>query len=243
MVFGQLVDSLHVFWHHSSSMPCPASSTAMQPIGSPCGARADSEAEAVAAMAAAAAAVAAAAASVAASAAAVGAVAAAVGAVAVAATGGCAGVSSLSSSPSSALPSHLQATFGQLGGLLLHCVWHQAVSTVAASLALQDIGSTPGLRAEFGLAAFLETARASALAVAASVASATTLAAAAMVAAAAASASTAASSGDSGDSSSVSSSSPLLNMGVSSSFSKVRMLLESAHSHKLLGQLGGVVLQ
>merc|ERR1719149_248437 len=190
IVFGQFVDSLHVFLHQSSSMPWPASLTATQPIGSPCGARADSEAEAVAAAAAAAAAIAAAAAAVAAAAASVGAVAAAVGAVAVAATGGCAGVSSLSSSPSSSLPSHLQATFGQLGGLLPHCVWHQAVSTVAFSLALQDIGSTPGLRAEFGLAAFLETATASALA------------AAAMVAAAAASASTAASSGDSGDSSS-----------------------------------------
>ena len=159
----------------------------------------------------------------------------AVGAVAVAATGGCAGVSSLSSSLSSSLPSHLQATFGQLGGLLPHCVWHQAVSTVAFSFALQDIGSTPGLRAEFGLAAFLETAKASALAVAASVASATTLADAAMVAAAA-------SSGDSGDSSSVSSSSPLLNVGVSSSFANVRMLPDPAHLHKLLGQLGGVEL-
>merc|ERR1740130_1097246 len=121
--------------------------------------------------------------------------------MAAAATGGCAGVSSLFSSLSSSLPSHLQATFGQLGGLLPHCVWHQALSTVAFSLALQDIGSTPGLRAEFGLAAFLETATASALAVAASVASAMVAAAAASASTAASSASTAASSGDSGSSS------------------------------------------
>ena len=125
--------------------------------------------------------------------------------------------------------------------MLPHCVWHQVVSTVAFSFALQDIGSTPGLRAEFGLAAFLATATASALAFAASVASATVLADAAIVAAALASASTAASSGDSGDSSSVSSSSPL-NVGVSSSVLKVRILPEPAHSHKLLGQFGGEAL-
>jgi hypothetical protein len=138
--------------------------TAMHPIGSPPGARAEPEASALAAAAALAELEAAALASAAASAAARWASLAALMASAAASVSGV--VADGAGSVLPALPafpfpvlcaplgsSHRHISLGQFGTTPPHCVWHHAVSTFAFSFALQLIGSAPGLRAEVGSAA------------------------------------------------------------------------------------------